>query len=163
MSILIRKCLGRSRYVEELLDNWNIGENNRSLVRDLEELISDCIELGLLIQRTSNSLLDHLFEGHVEDIDAVGDKMRTCFSRATRIFDILKGHIGQAKQALEGSAEFTRVHNEVARLKLDFEEKWPTFPDTELEAEALAAYHRGDYTTSEGLLRESQCQSAKAD
>ena len=48
MSLIVRRCLSRSRLLEELVEIWQIDHDRAMIARDVEELIQECLALNAL-------------------------------------------------------------------------------------------------------------------
>jgi len=160
MSILVRRYLGRSRYVEELVEDWQIAYQKAQLAWDLQDLVAECIELGQFAKRTWDFLADKLFDESVAfDHDSVGESMSIALKKTLQIFIKVQRLIKRLHQldcpSVDNATEFEELVAQTKQANREFQEQWPGF-DTDTVEEALAAYGRGDYDTSEALLNDAK-------
>jgi hypothetical protein len=158
MNLSVRRYLGRSRFVEELVENWQLEHERAMFAKDVEELVSECIELGELTKHAWKSALDQLFDEKVEYIDKAGKMLESSISKTLCVFDKISGLIKEAKRKgfeIEGSANFEETVRATVQVKAELARDWPWF-DTAVAEEALADYRRGDYQTIEEIRRDTQ-------
>lgn len=164
MSILARRCLGRSRFVEELVENWQIEHRQAMFARDVEELVSECLQLGELILHGCKSLVERLFDEQIDDIDAAGEMMRSSITRTLRTFQIVEEEVGKAEckgYNIEKSSSFRKVARELHQVQAELETTWPSV-DADLIEKSQAAYRKGEYQKAEELLGEPHNCSPEA-
>jgi hypothetical protein len=161
MSILVQRYFRRSRAVEELAEDWQIEHKNAMLVRDVEELVCECLELGKLAKYVWNASSDSLFDGMIKDLDVIGGMLRMAIGRTKYTFCLVNEGIGEAQRQgyeIARAAEFCTTVQEVNSMAVDFEKTWPA-ANKGMAREALAAYHRGEFMDSGDLLANAQGKS----
>src|SRR5437762_13720763 len=112
--ILVRRYLGRSRYVEELFEDWQIAYQKAQLSWDVQDLVTECIELGLFAKKTWDFLAEKLFnEDAVLDHDTVGESMSIALEKTLQVFTKVEGVTKLLCQldcpSLENATEFEQV------------------------------------------------------
>src|SRR5262245_34600890 len=115
MSIFVRRYLGRSRLVEDLLEHWQVDHNDALFAQDVEALARECVELGKLTRHTWNLLVNHLFDGVILNLDEVGQTMDKSVQRTLGVFASVRKLIAEAKRrgfALECSTDFESAARE---------------------------------------------------
>ena len=165
MSMFVRSYLGRSRYVEELVEDWQIAHQQALLTWDAQELVGECIEHGHFTKRICHDLLEQLFDEKLEDIDRIGESMQIALAKTIRVFGEVDKLIKRIERmdcpTIENGDAFRGVANDTQRVADDFRSQWPSL-NRILVRESLAAYERGEYRTAEELLHESQGCGAPA-
>jgi hypothetical protein len=158
MSVLIRRCLGRSRMVEELVENWQIDHQQAMFARDIEELIVECIELAELVRRGRTWLADELFDEKIDNIDKAGEMLRTAISKALLAYDRVQKTVEAAEQmqfTIDNARQFRAVVRELRDIEDEVKKTWPTV-NRQMVNDSLAAYARGEFRTTEDLLGDTQ-------
>jgi hypothetical protein len=164
MSILVRRCLGRSRLVEELVENWQIEHKQAMFAGDMEELVVEFIALGELIQHGWESMIDRLFDEKIDNIDAAGDMMRAAISRTLKVSTKLEEFVGLAEQMqnpIDKAHSFRSVVRNLQHIDAEVKKRWPTV-NARMLNDSLAAYERGEFRTTEDLLGDTQDCGSKA-
>ncbi len=166
MSILVRRYLGRSRYVEELVEEWQIAYHKAQLSWDLQDLVTECIDLGYFAKQTWDFLAEKLFdETSALDHDTIGESMEIALQKTLQVFSKVQGLVKRLHQldcpSLDNSQEFEDVVAQTELVNQQFEEQWPSL-DTDMVEAALAAFGRGDYVTPEALLNDAKGSSSTA-
>jgi hypothetical protein len=156
MSILVRQYLGRSRYLEELLEDWQIRYHKAQVAWDAQDLIGECIQLGQLAQRTWDFLADRLYDDKTQfDHEKAGEAMTIALRKTMYAFEKLDGVTKELDRldccAVDNLSEFKLGMKQVQQISKEFEEQWPSL-DVDLVKESLDAYNRGDCQTSGSLL-----------
>jgi hypothetical protein len=167
MSILVRRYLGRSRCLEELLEDWQIRYQKAQLAWDVQDLVSECIELGQLAQRAWDFVADKLYdENHRFDHEKVGEAMGLALQKTLHAFNKVDEDVIETVDRLDcppvdNVPQFKRSLVAVRRIAKEFKEQWPSI-DRETVKEALAAYQRGEFQTSGALLDETRSKDTQA-
>jgi hypothetical protein len=158
MSILARRCLGRSRLVAELVENWQLEHKQAMVARDVEELVLECVDLGKLIQHCGKSLFARLGEEDFVEIDEIGDTMRAAIAKSLLAFESVRDDVRMAEHKgfiIDNSVSLENVILELRQMEAEFKNNWPTVDRQQL-ADSLAAYNKGDYRMIEDLLNEAK-------
>ena len=154
MSILVRRCLSRSYLVEELVENWQLDHQEALLAGDVEELVSECLELSNLLKRAWRNLIKQLLDEQVDDLDKAGRMMLAAVRKSEKVLQVVQGQIAEATRRghpIETSGELQKAIGETHQLAAEIAAKWPA-TDHQMIAESLAAYKRGDYQFAGDLL-----------
>ena len=154
MSVLVHRCLGRSRLVEELVEDWQIEHKNVMLLRDVEELASECLELGKLVQHVWGVLSEELFDGRIEDLEGIGEEMRVAIEKTRHVVALVSNAICEVERkgyVSKQGADLRLAAHEIEQVAKDFKKTWPT-ANLQMAQESLTAYNRGEYQKAGDLL-----------
>lgn len=166
MNFLMNRCRRRTHLTEELVEEvWQQNHRDVMFAFDVEDAISECLELGQLLHHAWDNALDHLYAEEIDDVDGLFAVMTATVARA---IDTLKRMQELARLVVKNgyelghSGELDACISELERLQHGIEERWPK-ADQQMIAESLAAYHRGEYQTAEELMSDSQNRGASPD
>ena len=159
INIVVRRYLGRSRLAAELVEDVLIVEHkNAMFVRDVEELVVECIELEKMSKSTWQYVLDCRFsDPQPDDIDEVGKSMKTATSKILDVFGRVAKLVEDAQRqnyTIKDAADFQIARREIEQIIADIEDKFPPLNEQMIQA-SLEAFKRGEYTTAEELAREA--------
>jgi hypothetical protein len=165
MSILVHRCLERSRCVEQLVEDWQIEHQQAMRAYDVEELARECIELGALIEHTSKTLFEKLFKDDVPDVDEAGRVMTITLARSIKVFGSV--HESMERVRHDGytgdvADEFERTDKKVRGLRDLFDKQWPSL-NREMVEKSRAAYQQGDYCFTEDALNAAKAGDPQTD
>ena len=159
MSIFVRRFLHRSRSVDELIEEWKLEHDQAMFAFDLEELVSECIDLGNLSKHAWKSFRDLLLKNpNAPVIEESGRVMQTALTRTLEMFHTVKALVTEASQkghSIQDAADFELVVNETRKISDKVQVVFME-PDPAAIEESIAAFKRGEYYTSEELLRAAQ-------
>lgn len=149
MSILVQRYLGRSRFFQELVEDWQLHHREAMLALDLEELIPECLDLARLSRRTWDWLLECLFDDKhkCDRVFASEGLVKDAIHRTVYLFKNVGLFISKSEKngfLVEGANEFRQALADMERLEKETED--PSI-DSRLIDESLAAYQRGEYQT----------------
>ncbi len=165
MNTLLNRCQRRTHLAEELTEEvWLREHRGAMLASDVEEVIRECIEVKDLILHACKKTFDRLFDEDFDDTDwsfrILHSMIEKSISNDKKTYElamrIAKGY------TVEGLSSLPEAIGELERLSLEVENRWPKI-DQKMVAEALAAYKRGEFDTSEDLLRVAQNSDSKTD
>ncbi len=134
------------------------------LAHDLEELVQECLDLSNLLERGWKSVLDCLFNGHIDNMDAAGITMQIVFHRTLGVFHKLQNLIAYAGSkdcAVDGFRELHEATKRIAQLKTEAEKHWPSVDRCMIE-ESIAAFQAGEYQSTEDMLHDLESSGARA-
>ena len=165
MSILVRRCLRRADLVQTLVEDWRLQHDDVHFALDVEDLVQECLDLSKSLQDGWTTLLNRLFNEQIDDIGTVGEMMGTAIDRSLQVFDEVTRLLAECKRRkydVECTAELNDAKSRIGKLKAEVASRWPSV-DFEMGREALEAFHRGEYRSTEDILHELEDQAAKAD
>jgi hypothetical protein len=167
LNLLVRRYLNRTHLVEQLVENWQLDHKEAMAARDLEELVSECVDLAALGRRAWRMLLSRMFDAQERSdrVFAAEDLIKSVIHRTAGIFAVIGKSIKDVERfgyVVEGATEFQKATHDVKQLETETAEPWPPI-DPKLAQESLEAYKRGDYRLAEDILHELQGGGAQAD
>jgi hypothetical protein len=160
---IINRFNRRIHLTEELVEEAAMRAHREAMVAcDVDDLISECLESAALLRSVWAAVLDFLFSGDAGSIDelrpplmgAIGREMHTHATLQT-----IAQKVTGAGYAIKRLPEYVESTNDLNVVKAEIEKKWPVV-DREMIARSVAAYKRGDFQSSEDLLRETQREGA---
>ena len=165
MTFLLNRCRKRSRLTEELVEEvWLNDHRSAMFVYSVEDAISECLELAILLQQAWKATLEQLFNEEIDDIDGAYLVLVNTVERSIATFerlDRLVQDIAGKGFSVEHIGELAESISNLKILKHEVETKWPVV-DPAMIAASMAAYRRGEYQLSEDLLRDAQSDSSQA-
>lgn len=166
MSLLVRRCLSRSHLLEEFVETWQIDHKEAIYARDLDELVSECLELAVLLGRAWRSTVERLFDERERSdrVFASEEVIKGAIRRTVGIFKNVRKLIDEAERkgySIDASPQFRAAALDVEQLEKETDEQWPPM-DSELIRESREAFNQGEYQSAADLLHELQGGGAKA-
>ena len=164
MSIFVRRYLNRSRSVEHLVEDWKLKHSHAIDVPDVEELVSECVDLGVLAKHAWQFLRQLLSsDPNGECIEEFGKVMKKAISKTLEVFATVQELVADVKTKgfTIDSAAIETTFQDVRQISAKLETIFPTY-DKSLFEESRAAFERGDYIPIEDLIREAQGGGAPA-
>jgi hypothetical protein len=165
MRLLVRRCLDRSHRLEEYVETWQIDHKEAMYACDLEELVSECLQLESLLRRAWSLTTERLFDEGVKSyhVFAGEEVVRAAISRTVRMFKIVSKLLEGAERAgysIDGSGKFGDANRAMESLEKDVEADWSPM-DSQQMRESISAFERGEVQSAEDLLCELQGDGAK--
>ena len=158
-NILVRRYLRRSRSVEELVEDWKIEHDQAMFALDVEEFVKECIDLGNLSKHAWKSFRELLLKDpNAPAVEESGMVMKEALTKTLAIFHTVNGLIDEASQkghVIQDDANFELVLHETTKISDKVHAVFME-PDPKVIEESIAAFKRGEYYTSEELLRAAQ-------
>jgi hypothetical protein len=158
MSILVDRCLSRSRLVEELVENWQMDHQRAMLARDMEELVCECLELQKLLHHTWTTTLERLFDEQVDNVESAGEMLRSAINRTRRTLERVHADLVKAQEqgyTISNAENLAKSLTETKQIAEDCENTWPKLK-LEMVQASLADYAKGAYQETGKLIGESQ-------
>ena len=164
IQIATHSCQRRFSAVEESVEIWKKCTHEAMTVCDIEEMGEEFCRTVEFFHRSYKRTIDRLFNGQIEDTDAVGkdllDSVETGLKASNRVVELF--NMARAKEYVPRQEhELMQAKKELVSIKEKVLAKWP-FTNVDLIAESRAAYERGEYQGIEELLDELQRDCAKA-
>jgi hypothetical protein len=149
------------------VEDWQIAYHKAQLAWDVQDLVTECIDLGNLAERAWDYLLDRVFDDSAKfDHETVGESMSIALGKALFVFVKVEKVIRDLERVdcppIDNLDEFRRIVMTTTRINKEFEEQWPSLDEDRAE-EALAAYNRGEHQSVGALLDETRRQGSEAD
>ena len=159
MVIFVRRYMRRSQLALDLVEEWKVNHDHAMFALDIQEWVSECIDLGDLTKHVWSLFRELLMKDpNAAVIDESGRVIQAAVQRTLAIFEAVNELVQDASRkgfALQEVADFELARHETRaimdKIKVVFME-----PDPKMIEESLAAYKRGEYYTSEELLRAAQ-------
>jgi len=148
-----------------LVEYWQTEHKDAMVACDVEELVSECLELDDLVQHAWKSLSDLLFDGKIDDVETIGDKMRMALAKTQNALSLVNDAVSAAESRghnIAKAEDFRTIRQRMDLVAEEFKETWPT-ANPQLAQQSLAAYRRGEYQGTENLLRKAQGFGSQTD
>ncbi len=166
MSLISRRCLSRVRGIQAMVEEWRCSAHPKSFVPDLELLVSECLETADICVEAWKPLSEMLrVDPNTEEVEFAGQMLKRALKMLEGTINELNIAITIAKkqeQSIERADELDRALKDICELSHRLDQIFLTYDPVEAE-EARAAFLRGEYITTEELLRELQGSSVSAD
>jgi hypothetical protein len=166
-SLLFRVLRSRTEAVQAAVQSWPVGAADARVLLDLEDAVRECLTLPGTLKQFWNTVFRRLADGQIplEDLDDLRDAVERRFDDA---LDLVRA-VRQRSQELthngapgDRASEFAAAEEELQRMKHFIFEHWSRFDAKDAE-ESLAAIARGEYQTTEEILRELQGRNCEVD
>lgn len=126
---------------------------------DVEEFVSECIDLGNLSKHAWRSFRELLLKDpNAPVIDESGTIMKEALAKTLAIFQAVKRLVDEASQkghAVKDAANLELVLHETRKINETVQGIFAP-PDPKMIEESIAAFKRGEYYTIEELIRAAQ-------
>lgn len=159
MVIFVRRYMRRSQMVGELVEEWRINHDQAMFALDVQEWVSECIDLANLSRHVWALFRELLLKDpNAPVIDESGRVMQTALVKTLATLEAVNGLVQEASQrgfAIHGVADLELARHETKKM-MDTLEVVFMEPDPKVVEESIAAFKRGEYYTSEELLRAAQ-------
>jgi hypothetical protein len=150
MDMLILRCRKRTQVAEDMAEQWKIAHVEAMAACDADELLAECIELGELIRRGWNRVLDRFFSENVKDVDGEGKSIKRLVKVVLRLYRrvaTIANSVLRGGHDLDHVAKFRAIVENMQQLSVEIEKAWPK-DDEELFAMSRAASERGELCSS---------------
>jgi hypothetical protein len=159
MNIFAHRYLGRSRFVEGLVEEWKREHDEAMLALTVEELVEECIDLGHLSQHAWSGFRELLFKDpNASAIGEVGAVMKEALTKTLEIFETIRELSEKAKasgHAIRNATQFEAVFQETKIISETVHDLFAP-PDPQVVEEAIASFKRGECIPIEELIRAAQ-------
>lgn len=149
----------RSDFVGDLIEEWKSKHDEAMFALDVEEFVCECIELGNLSKHAWQSLREVLLKDpNSPAVDESGATMKDALAKTVESFQQLEKLIQQTKllgYEINNAGAFEIMFHEIKQIR-DKVNGIMAEPDPKMIAESMAAFQRGEYYSSEELLRAAQ-------
>lgn len=157
MSIFVERYLGRTRAVEDMVENWKIKHDQAMFVMDLDEMVRECLDLSALCQHVWKTLWQMLRrDPNGKGVNEAEEPIRTALAKTQHIFQSVQDLVAQAQgkgYAIQNAAALPIAAQEVRAINAKIEAVYPPF-DHEAAEEARQEFLRGEFITVEQLIEE---------
>ncbi len=155
----VLRYLRRSSFVETLMEEWQLQHDEAMFVFDVEEFVSECIDLGNLSKHAWRSFHELLLtDPNAPVIDESGAVMKEALAKTLETFQAVNRLVDEASQkghAVKDAAEFELVLHETIKISETVADIFAP-PDPNMIEESIAAFKRGEYYSIEELIRAAQ-------
>lgn len=144
----------QTRFIEDAVETWKLAHEEALRALEWDAVLQVGIVLGDYVGKLMAANWEELFSGQLTDVQEKGASFQHAFDQSARAFADLAV---VAREFLEGGHElphhapFVAAHEQLLRLKDDFERRWPRF-----SAEALQTKLAGpaEFVDPEEIYRE---------
>jgi len=154
-----RRYLSRSCYVEDLVDEWKLSLDQAMFALDVEELVKECIDLGNLSKHAWNGFRELLLKDpNAQVIEDSGLVMKEAVTKTLEIFRTVQSLVREMSHkghVIQDNAGFEAIFHETKKISNKVNSVFLEVDPRDIE-ESIAAFKRGEYRTSEELLRAAQ-------
>src|SRR4051794_10311688 len=125
----------QTRFIEGAVETWKLAHEQAMQALEFDAVLQVGAVLGDYVRRLMAATWEDLFSGKLAAVQEAGASFRKCFDRSAGAF---AGLAAVAREFRAGGhqlahyAPFVAAHQQLLRLKDDFDRRWPRF-----DAEAL--------------------------
>jgi hypothetical protein len=148
----------KTRGIEDAVEWWKPDHDNAMSVRDVEDLVRECLGIRDFLKQWLALSWQSIREGNLDDCESVGRALEDAFKNGAQIFQTVRECIVDAEHSeytVENSAAFDEAEKDVVSMQADFEREWP-FMDMKVLEKSIADYKAGRYRSAKEILDEMQ-------
>lgn len=144
---------GQACAIEDAVEAWKAGHDDSMRVRDLEMIVGVAVQLAASLEHQQAMTWKALFEDMKFDTQSAGLAMLKNHKRLAPALEELLVAVATVESdgfTVEGAGALREASARLARLREDFEKRWPMFDPAQLTA-ILEAAKRGEFASEEDL------------
>lgn len=159
MNILLRRYLGRTEFVEGLVEEWKRDHDDAMFAVAVDELVAECIDLGNLSKHAWGAFRQLLIhDPNAPIIDESGLVLMDALTKTLAVFQdvsVLRAEAIRRGHSIKDDSSFVTVLGEIKKINATVQEVFAP-PDPKMIEESIAAFKRGECHTIEELIRAAQ-------
>jgi hypothetical protein len=151
-------CRGRVRTIEDAVESWKADHGDAMEVRDLEDVVRECLGMRDFLREWLNLAWGFLFADKLPAVQQVGEMLRIGFERTINVLTEVQGCIQRAAAKgyeVDKAAEFQEALGQIKHFQSKLLERWP-FLDPDQITASRADFGKGSCQSAEEILRELQ-------
>jgi predicted transcriptional regulator len=151
-------CRGRVRTIEDAVGFWKADPRDAMEVRDIEDVIHECLWMRDFLDNWSRQARKALFANQIRNIQEEGKRLKDAFEMAIGVCSEVRSCVQRAESkdhSVDGSAALEAAVKEIESLRERLVDSWPELDKDRIE-ESLRAYERGECVPVEEVIRELQ-------
>ncbi len=144
----------QTRFIEDAVETWKLAHEEALQALELDAVLQVCAVLGDYVRKLLAATWEELFSGKLSKVQETGESFQRCFDRSAGAFAELAA---VAREFLDNGHElahhapFVAAHEQLVRLKEDFERRWPRFSASELKTKLSEP---AEFVDAEEIYRE---------
>jgi hypothetical protein len=144
----------QTRFIEDAVESWKQAHEEAMHALELDTVLRVCVVLGDYVRDLVAATWEELFSGKLIGVQERGASFQRAFDQSAEAFAelaIIAREFVESGHELPHYASFVAAHDQLLRLKEDFESRWPRF-----NAEALESKLAGpaEFVDPEEIYRE---------
>ena len=144
----------QTRFIEDAVETWKRAHDEALQALELDAVLQVCAVLGDYIQKRMAVTWEELFSGQLSDVQEQGAYFQKCFEQSVEAFAAMEDVARESRDTgheLSHYPPFVAAHEQLLRLKDDFERRWPYFRADALQAKLAAP---AEFVDAEEIYRE---------
>lgn len=152
----------KTRGIEDAVEWWKPDHENAMSVREVEDLVSECLGAHKILVDWTKSCWDSLSAGQLANPESVAQELLEAMKSGSDKFRMVSNCIEEAERlgyTVDNSNAFESAEIAISQMHADLEKRWP-FIDTKVIEQSLRDYRAGQFRSAKEILDELQCTGA---
>lgn len=120
----------QTRFIEDAVESWKLAHEQAMQALELDAVLQVCTVLGDYVRKLMATTWEELFSGKLTGVQEKGLSFQKAFEQSARAFADLAAVAREfldSDHELPHHAPFLAAHEQMLRLKTDFDRRWPLF------------------------------------